>query len=395
MSLLIDRRQVGVLGIQQAGKTTLITSLIHHLRDHHPADFPLGDGSWRVKFVSALENENGIPRFEFRKHRDQLQNRRWPSKTRAVSEYRCRLEFSGGPLPYRLENALGLTELSLVDIPGERMADLGMLGTAYDRWSDLVLEFLDGQYEYQVESRGFVEMLEGGRPLTAAAVVAEYKRTLARLVFKHVPLITPSTLLVTADGQYVPTEIRRARDPAALARAHLTGLEPGCEFAPLSEAARTANPAVATEFEGHYTRYRDELVRPLAATLFACDQLVVLIDPTTLLAGGVGVYNRCLQILDQVLKCLAPGRTDWTTGTDAVLRFLTGGRARLTDLFSVPSVTRIAVVVGQADKVHHDDQDKLGRLARLMIEPRIEDVLAGKPMRVEYFVCSAVFSSAS
>ncbi|MDB5308829.1 MAG: hypothetical protein JWO38_3031, partial [Gemmataceae bacterium] len=395
MSLLIDRRQVGVLGIQQAGKTTLITSLIHHLRDHHPADFPLGDGSWRVKFVSALENENGTPRFDFRKHRDQLQNRRWPSKTRAVSEYRCRLEFFGGPLPYRLENAVSLTELSLVDIPGERLADLGMLGTAYDRWSDLVLELLDEQYDSRADGPGFVEMLEAGSPLTAAAVVAAYKRTLARLVFKHVPLITPSTLLVTADGQYVPAEIRRTRDPEALARAHLTGLEPGCEFAPLSEAARTANPAVATEFEGHYTRYRDELVRPLAAKLFACDQLVVLIDPTTLLAGGVGAYNGCLHALEVALKSLAPGQPGWASGADAVVRFLTGGRGRLTDLVPTPAVRRVAVAVSQADKVHPDDQDKLGRLARLMIEPRIEDVLAGKPMRVEYFVCSAVFSSAS
>ncbi|MDB5306864.1 MAG: hypothetical protein JWO38_1066 [Gemmataceae bacterium] len=162
MSLLVDRRQVGVLGVQQAGKTTFLTSLIHHLRNHHPAEFPLGDGSWRVKFVSALENADGSPRFDHQKYRDQIQNRRWPTKTHAVSEYRCQLEFFGGPLHYRLENAVSLTELSLVDIPGERLADLGMAGTAYDRWSDLVLEFLDGQYEYRVESRGFVELLGAG-----------------------------------------------------------------------------------------------------------------------------------------------------------------------------------------------------------------------------------------
>ncbi|MDB5306865.1 MAG: hypothetical protein JWO38_1067 [Gemmataceae bacterium] len=226
-------------------------------------------------------------------------------------------------------------------------------------------------------------------------MVAEYKRALARLAFKYLPVITPSTLLVTADGRYVPKAIRRTRDPEALAATHLAGLEPGQEFAPLSKAARDANPAVAAEFVRHYDRYRDELVRPLAAKLFACDQLVVLIDPTTLLAGGVGAYNGCLHALEVALKSLAPGQPGWASGADAVVRFLTGGRGRLTDLVPTPAVRRIAVAVSQADKVHPDDQDKLGRLARLMVEPLLETVLAGKQVTAEYFVCSAVFSSAS
>lgn len=395
MALLIDRRRVGVLGTQQAGKTTFLTTLVHHLRRHDPAEFPLGDGSWRVHFVTALDLDDGIPRFDFPRFRDQLQNRRWPDKTRAVSAYRCHLDFAGGPYLYRLENALSRTDLTLVDIPGERLADLGMSGTGYGPWSDLLLDLLEGQYAYLEECRPYLDLVEGGGPLTAAGAVVAYKRALARLAFAGLPVVTPSTLTVTPDGKYVPKEIVRTRDADALAAAHHAGLGPGLEFAPLPAAARAAHPAVAAEFERHYARYRDEVVGPLAAALFGCDQLVVLIDPTALLAGGVGAYNGCLHLLDVALKYLAPGRPGWAAGADAVVRFLTGGRGHLNDVLPTPSVRRLAFAVTQADRVHRDDRDKLEPLVRRMVEPILEPVLAAGGLDIGFFTCAAVDSSAS
>jgi predicted YcjX-like family ATPase len=134
----------------------------------------------------------------------------------------------------------------------------------------------------------------------------------------------------------------------------------------------------------------------LAKKFFACDQLVVLIDPTALLAGGVGVYSGCRHMLDVALRNLSPGQSAMTRGVDSLVRFLTGGHGRLHDLTAAPAIRHLAIVASQADKVHRDDQDKLRRLLQLMVEPLLEPILGQeKKLTVGYFVCSAVFSSES
>lgn len=393
MPLFLDRRQVGVLGMQQSGKTTFLTSLIQHLRDHDPSEFPLG--SWRVKHVQPLENSPGIPQFQYLLYRDQIHHKRWPAKTTALSEYRCRLDFSGGSFWNWPENRLSETELSLVDIPGERLADLSMAGVDYATWSDLLLRIFTERFHADEESRAFRERLDGGLPLTAEDTVLDFKRVLARLVFRSMPVITPSTLIVDHNGQYVPREICRNEDAEALARLRSVGVGPDTQFAPLSQRAREANPSLTETFTSNYQRYRDELVTPLANKLYSCDQLVVLLDIACLLAGGPPAYEGCRHMLHAALRFLAPGRDSVTATTDTLLRFLSGGHGHLKDALTISSIKRIAFVASQADRVHQDDFDKLCGLVRQMVESVVEDVLRGKSLGTEYFACAAVNSSAS
>ncbi|QEL14418.1 YcjX family protein [Limnoglobus roseus] len=394
MALYTDERRIGVLGMQQAGKSTFLTSLINHLQDHHPGEFPLGNATTHVEFRELPPAGDGTPEFPYEKFREQLHGRRWPGKTTALSEYRCQLDFTGGRrnLMDRVRRAVSETRLILTDLPGERLADVSMAGSTYAEWSDELLALLDEKFDYLEASRDYLRLVEGAGTLEAGPVVAEFKRALCRLALQYVPVITPSTLCVTPTGEYIPKDVRKSGDAEALAKVRFVGLDADREFAPLPAAARAANPALAETFARHYTAYRDQIVTPLADKFFACDQLVVLVDPTVLLAAGVGAYNGCAHMLATALAYLAPGRTPLPTLADRVVQFLTAGRSRLP---YAPKVRKIAVVASQADKVHRDDRDKLGDLVRVMVQPLLRNVVARQWLTVEYFVCSAVDSSAS
>ncbi len=398
MALYTDERRIGVLGMQQAGKSTFLTALINHLQAHDPGEFPLGSSGTRLQYHYLPPADDRTPEFPYDKFRDQLQDRRWPAKTTGLSEYRCRLDFTGGGrgLVGRVLRTLGGTRLTLTDIPGEWLSDLTMAGADYAAWADALFDLLEGKY--LDASRDYLRLVEGGGPLEAGAVVTAFKRTLARLVFEYMPIVTPSSLLVSPGGEYLPKAIRRSRDAEWVAANRFAGLDADREFAPLPAAVREAHPAIADAFARHYAAYRDRLVTPLADTFFACDQLVILVDPTVLLAAGVGAYNGCVHMLTTALAHLARGQSTPQAWGDWALRQvpLLGEPMRsFWKVRDVPKVRKVAVVASQADKVHRDDRDKLGDLVREMVEPLLRRVVATKWLTVEYFVCSAVDSSAS
>ena len=394
MNLLVDRRTVGVIGIQQSGKSTFITSLIHHLRCHDPAVFPLGDGRRRIQFLRNLPESGGIPAFPYTRYRYDLHEGRWPRKTTSLSEYRCRLRLSASIQSKMKRNALRVTELTLIDIPGERLADLGIAAAGYPEWSDALLKLLDDHPSYRDTSTAFRDLLDSAQPFDSVRLIEEFKRMLARLAFRGLPCITPSTLLITPQGKYVPREICEKQDANALAELHFAGISGEAEFAPLSARARSTNPALLKKFEQNYRLYRRTIVDPLAQRLYSCDQLLVLVDIPTLLAGGQDVFNGCLHVIEESLRYLAPGRFLWTAGLDLALSVMTGGRKRLRGRFGRSSLRQIAFVAAQADRVHCKDHDKLGELARQMIEPHLDE-LADRRVDAQFFVCSAVNSTES
>jgi predicted YcjX-like family ATPase len=394
MGLHVDRRRVGVIGIQQSGKTAFLTSLIDHLRWHDPKVFRLGENrSWSIRGFQTLGNADGTPNFSYVKHRNQLQEGRWPIKTCDSSEYRCRFDCSGGHFGNRLESWTGHTELSLIDLPGERIADLDMAAASYSDWSDCLLRRMDEHPAYETEFEHYRAILDQDNPVEAATIIGLYKQAVGRVAFKGLPLVVPSTMLVSAEGRYIPKSILQARDHQALADAHLSGCGPNAEFAPLSAKYRTLHPGLVKEFERHFRRYCAEMVEPFVRRLYSCDQLVILVDIPTLLAGGAIAFNACRHVLEATLANLSIGRTSTGSVLDRTVRFLTLGRRRLNGW--VGSIRRVAVVATQADRVHSEDQPALRSLAHDLVEPLLVDAGKGRSFAVDYFFCAAVDSSVS
>ena len=85
--------RVGVVGLYNAGKTVLLTSLINHLENHDPDRFRLGSGDTSVRKFELLPPDPGWAAFNYSGFRDALVHHgRWPEKTRDRSQVACQFE---------------------------------------------------------------------------------------------------------------------------------------------------------------------------------------------------------------------------------------------------------------------------------------------------------------
>jgi hypothetical protein len=154
---------------------------------------------------------------------------------------------------------------------------------------------------YRAACQPFLTVVNGAA-VDETAVLKAYRLSLANLILGFKPLVSPSTFLLDVNGQPA-----RPDTPEALAEARFSGLGAGSEFCPLPANVRSASPDLAALFEGRYAEYVERVVRPAMQALKSCTSLVVLIDVTMLLAGGVGMYDDNRLILRDLLDVLAPG----------------------------------------------------------------------------------------
>lgn len=385
------RRCVGVIGLLQAGKTVLLTSLIDHLKKHDPGRFPLDGRHPSLVEVEPLPPATGAEPFEYTTHRNRLGNRQWPVKTCTFSEYRA--------LYVRDDWRYTTIDLSLLDIPGERLADLAMAHhRRFDDWSDTILHALRVAPEFAAAATPFFACLDeiAAKPGTAidpTTLLHTYRLTLAGLIEAYMPLVTPSSFLIDANGNYVAEDIVRLVDAeprrAALAASQPIGLSQATQFAPLSAEVRQAHPALTARFTAHYTHYRQQLVVPFARALKACDTLVVLVDVAMLLEGGVGTLNASRTLLEHIVAYVDPGFTPLGSFGGWVLQLATLG------LTALEGVRRIVFVATKADRVHQDDRGKLETLLRRLTEPLVRGRQAVRQLHIDYLVCAAVNSTHS
>ena len=379
MRLFQYNKRIGVVGMYRAGKTVFMTSLINHLIRHDPMRFPLGKGDVSLGNFKRLPARNGWKEFDYERYRSVLHTRRtWPDKSLAGQQYNC--SFSRSDWPNTTIN------LSLVDLAGERLADMCMAQNGYDEWSDLVFGLMSNGLEYQSHVGGYLSLFEESAPAPPGPddILRQYRLALARCCLAYLPVITPSSLLLDAGGNYVSQ-----RTAGEIADNRVVGLDKERQFAPLPKHFRREHPDLARQFAQRYGQYRQQVVMPLARWLSDCHQLVVLMDLGGLLAGGLGAYHGAQLLIEELLDWVDPGRGLWGQMASLLLKPMSGGR------FSLPGVTRLAFVAAKADKVHASDRHKLLALLRDMVSARISGLQEDLKLKVEYFVCASVKSTAS
>src|SRR3954465_6884118 len=182
MSLLrvkTTEARVGVVGLYNSGKTVLLTSLINHLQDHDPHRFPFGKPDTTIRKFTVKGPDDGWPAFNYHGFRDSLVNYgRWPEKTKDRSQFVCQFERSD----WTFSDCL----LKLYDLPGERIADAGMLGRDFTGWSERVLSQLVNDTAYRTCSAPFLDAIK--RPgVTEAELLAAYRLALANLILNFKP----------------------------------------------------------------------------------------------------------------------------------------------------------------------------------------------------------------
>jgi predicted YcjX-like family ATPase len=363
--------RVGVVGLYNAGKTVFLTSLINHLQDHDPDRFRLGDGQGQVRKFRPEPCDAGWAGFDAARYRDALVHAgRWPEKTRDRFQYVCRFE--------RSDWTFSDTLLKLYDLPGERLADAGMLGRDFGAWSDAILSRLQSDSAYRGLCQPFLDAVAKA-DATEEDVLRAYRLALAGLILAFKPLVAPSTFLLDVSG--TPARPMPAADLAASRFAGLSATE---QFAPLPQPLR--NTSFGRQFTERYDRYADQVVAPYLAALKSCHSLVVLLDLTMILAGGVGMYDDARQILADLFAVLDPGESP----VETVGRHL--ARVFLPHDWRPGWITRVAFVAPKLDLVPPGDRDRLLTLLKRMVGRLAAD---RDGLKADYFTASAVVSTKS
>ena len=296
--------RVAVMGSKSSGKTVFITALANHLRDHRPAEFPLGGRvvTWDKDAISG-DMLHDLPLFDYEESRGLLSKGEWPSKTTASSILALRLlvEDKNG----KQENV----QLEIVDVPGERIADFAMKGRSYREWcrwmqkDSATLTF--GAYLEAVKKMG---------PGNEAALLDAYRDYIAAEYANCVPCITPSTVKLGIDVGSKPIGGRPEAFRAAISSVPIGFVdEKGevCQFIPLPvECFAKDSPwhDLAKKYERAYDRYVRKIVRPVVKWMAGAEKMFYLVDMLSLLQLGPKSCESERQYGEAAISALCPRR---------------------------------------------------------------------------------------
>ena len=361
------RRRIALTGLGNSGKTVFLTSLLDHLANHSD-DLTFQKGAKIESFSEIPIAAKGIDQFPFTAIKKGIaENHTFPSKTVSESRYRCLLTVRNWRASYQLE---------FLDFPGERFADVWMMGKTYEAWSDAVGECWA---QYRISELDDFERVYSEPEVSERECISAFRRFLAAKVLAFHPHISPSTFRLGQTPNRPGGTVAHLKGrtlEALLESGTFAGVSAEQEFVPLSRRARELNKHLAATMATMFNEYKRRVVEPLFSELQCCDRLIVLVDIPFLLSAGANARNENHELLKTMLKAASPVCGPWE-----FLKWLSWSWSR---------VTKVAFVASKSDLVIPADHDRMLSLVKAFIQPH-QTTLRG--MDVGCFTASAVKST--
>lgn len=325
--------RLGVTGFAGAGKTTLMTSLIHQLRypdAYRQSRFqPILQG--RLVGTGLQPLNDGTPLFPYAEGIARLSATppAWPESTR---------DLSGVLLEMRLRKGsrLRTTRVELRDYPGEWLLDVPLLDQSYEDWSQETLARLHRppRADHFAAFLALVHSIDPHQQAHATVVnnlVMHYRDGLQRSRAAGLTLMQP--------GRALQEQWREKWEP----------------FVPLpqrdvGQAAAVDASSYSAMFARAYQGYVDEQVAPFFRDHFAhMDRQLILVDLLGLLRAGPDALEDFRYALTRILS-------SFRYGSGSLWRRLWA-----------PRVDRLVVAATKTDQLRQDQWENLRELLAVVV----------------------------
>ena len=287
MDILKKRRhrvRIAVLGSRNSGKTVFLTALASNLLNHRKGNgFDLGGWEAFVENGFAPSAKEDIAVFPYEQYREGFakENPEWPEKTT------CEMSVLRLPLVFRKKVRKGKFKsesmlIELLDIPGERIADLTMANRTYHEWCKWMSDKFGSSYRANGPYyRDYLKKAESCR--TKDELFGLFKAYLLNEHRRYSPWIVPSVVKLTKEGK--ATQFEQELTIREL------GLTSEAQFVPVpiewfdpSHEKRAWTKEFATAFD----KYKEAIVDPISDWLNEADELVYLVDVLNILKPKYG-----------------------------------------------------------------------------------------------------------
>lgn len=391
--------KIGITGIANGGKTVFLTSLLWHLTELEHSNFSYATKNLIENFKSHKKNNKINDAFPFDVYREKIAKLgQWPAKTKSNYTYLASLNRKD----WKSINFNKLSrlkqlqfskkqELAFFDFPGERIADAAIAAfPEFHDWSDHILKHFSTHIDYNdaimpyictiktlcAKDMTHLNKIERKEKMISIheELIYTYKLTLANLIHRFKPLISPSVFLLDVNASVAPMAPENE-----LAQTRFSGLTQESQFIPLPAFARNQFPELAKQMAIHYKNYRKQLAWPLFNKIILSQRLIILIDIPSLLMGGVDRYNDSRQILHDLFEAIEPQS------------FLGVLFQRLQSFIGL-GLEKIAFVGVKSDLVQPQDVTN-GRLKNLLQEMTFRAKKILPDVECGFFICSAIHST--
>ena len=257
-----------------------------------------------------------------------VEERTWPSSTRAISELRLTVEYESATFWGR-NFGRGKLNIDIIDYPGEWLLDLPLLGKSFAEWS--------------------AQAVALSRLPNRARLAKDWQQKLSQIDRKAPEDETVARELAASFTDYlrVCREDETALSTLPPGRFLMPGdMEgsPALTFSPLDldNKASPVSGSLHAMMARRYESYKSLVVKPFFREHFArIDRQIVLVDALQALNAGPEAVADLETALTDILHCFRPGSGSW-------LSSILGNR---TD--------KILFAATKADHLHHENHDRL------------------------------------